>query len=385
MRREQPRRPVSSARLAWMEVRDYSLREIECREAFTNALQRDVVMSLVKLRDERTRIRNRIRDDLKNATGDYEEQVFSRVPKLKRSYHNRTHALEEHKKQEHAIAMQAKLLAESTRDAQPDPKPHPYAGPPPGSSQTNTSPLSPNSPSSERFLTPGGDSPPQPSPSPVPSVSFSSSVERERRGVTGRGRSGSGSLTALRDVADSRSKEVFSDIAAQGKKGFSAIMQRFAGGEEGAPSQPEPSAPPRRGSISRSANPMKGVKAKRDADEADKAYRAGVFHCESLRLRREKLQRSAIASVDEFNTELNATLLVTLRKFTNAAHGTAATLSQATDVITDALKRVNLDADSELVLGRSNRQPNYIGLGSPRSSITLRSCTRTSTSAHVDP
>jgi hypothetical protein len=30
------------------------------------------------------------------------------------------------------------------------------------------------------------------------------------------------------------------------------------------------------------------------ADDVDKAYRAGVFHLESLRLRREKVQQSAL-------------------------------------------------------------------------------------------
>lgn len=51
-----------------MEVRDYTQREIDSREALVNALREDVVNKLAALRDTQTRIRNRIREDLKTAT-----------------------------------------------------------------------------------------------------------------------------------------------------------------------------------------------------------------------------------------------------------------------------------------------------------------------------
>lgn len=58
----------STARRAWFEVRDYTQREIESREALVHALQSDVIAGLVSVRDTQTRIRNRIQEDLKNAT-----------------------------------------------------------------------------------------------------------------------------------------------------------------------------------------------------------------------------------------------------------------------------------------------------------------------------
>jgi hypothetical protein len=103
---------------------------------------------------------------------------------------------------------------------------------------------------------------------------------------------------------------VLSDLAAQSKKGFNAIMQKLGGDkaekdredyvvvghDEGSSS---PAGRPRHGSTSRGdpargMGTMRGVRIKREADEADKAYRAGVFHLESLRLRREKVRVSAV-------------------------------------------------------------------------------------------
>jgi len=262
-------------------------------------------------------------------------------------------ALEEHKKQEHAIAMQAKLLSEGSPTGTGNDRPHPYAS---SIASGHTTPAPINIAVADRSSDPEVTSPIPPSPSPVPSIGFQPLSPPERRGITGRARSGSGSLTALRDAADVKSKEVLSDIAAQGKKGFTAIMSRFAGEREGMqveiPSPVEQSRLVSRGSVSRNSGALKGVKIKRDAEDADKAYRQGVFECESRRLRREKTHQSALTSLSQFNDELNATLQVSLWAFSNAAHGTAATLAQSTNVINSALKNVNLAADTMLYRNR---------------------------------
>ena len=53
---------------------------------------------------------------------------------------------------------------------------------------------------------------------------------------------------------------------------------------------------------------VKGFKAKREAEEADKEYRRGVFHMETLRLQRERVGRSALASAEEFAFDLSSTM-----------------------------------------------------------------------------
>lgn len=381
-------RVTSSARRAWFEVRDYTQREIETREAFANALSADVLSPLIALRDTQTRIQNRIRDDLKDATGSYEEFAFSKVPKMQRSYRAKTQAVEDFKKQQHAIEMQAKLLAEQMPKELPDSKPHPYSshGHSPSTSSINNATGSwasglsdlgsgtpPNSAlaQSQQQQEQGAQSVP---PTPISPTADSRTFEMGHRslesrslghglsgGLSGRARSGSGSYAATMQAVDAKSKEVFSDIAAHSKKGFAAIMQRLGGEREGEmpPSMAvqEGTLPGatsvRRGSVRHHNNgAVKSAKIKRDAEEADKAYRTGVFHLESLRLRREKLQQSAITSLGQFNDELNATLLVTLRAFAHVSHGTAVTLGQTTDVVFKCFRGVDLTRDTQLFRSR---------------------------------
>ncbi|KLT40968.1 RhoGAP-domain-containing protein [Cutaneotrichosporon oleaginosum] len=393
-------RVTSSARRAWFEVRDYTQREIETREAFTNALQKDVLNPLVALRDTQTRIQNRIREDLKSATGAYEEYAHSKVPKMQRSYRAKTQAVEDFRKQQHAIEMQAKLLAEQVPKDLPETKPHPYsshghspstssvnnatgswgsglsdagAGTPPGNAQSpQTSQHPQHLPHPQQaYPQPPYQQQQQQQQSAISAPSDARSFERSHdqrtlghglsNSISGRARSGSGSYAATMQAVDAKSKEVFSDLAAHSKKGFAAIMQRLGGEREGegAPSIVTPestlgsaTSSVRRGSVRHNNGAVKSAKIKRDAEEADKAYRHGVFHVETLRLRREKLQQSAITSLSQFNDELNATLLITLRAYAHVSHGTAVTLGQSTDVVFRSLRGVDANRDKALFHSR---------------------------------
>lgn len=383
-------RVTSSARRAWFEVRDYTQREIETREAFSSALKADVLNPLVALRDTQTRIQNRIREDLKSATGSYEEYAHLKVPKMQRSYRAKTQAVEDFRKQQHAIEMQAKLLAEQVPKDLPETKPHPYSshGHSPSTSSINnatgswgsglselgsgTPPGNPQSPQSAQH--PHLPHPQPPYPQQQSAISSPSDVrpfERTTDGrtlghglsnsISGRARSGSGSYAATMQAVDAKSKEVFSDLAAHSKKGFAAIMQRLGGEREGelAPMAVAPestlggaTSSVRRGSVRHNNGAVKSAKIKRDAEEADKAYRHGVFHVETLRLRREKLQQSAVTSLSQFNDELNATMLVTLRAYAHVAHGTAVTLGQSTDVVFKSFRMVDPNRDKALFHSR---------------------------------
>ncbi|KAK4686696.1 glucosamine-phosphate N-acetyltransferase, partial [Tremellales sp. Uapishka_1] len=366
------RGPKSTARRAWQEVRDYTQREIEAREAMVGALKEDVVHRLVAVKETQSRIRQRIREDMKHSTEMYEEHALNKVPKLKKNYWAKCQALEDLKRQEHAVAMQAKLLSSApgspgTTTLQEHPFTH-VASPPSGpiSPPTTTAPLPPlsNPAIPPGFADVGPWTPGHGAPSS--SISFSPSAAVSKSNV-GRNRAGSGSGSAFEK--DSKSKDVLNDIAAQSKKGFNAFISRLGGdkgerdreegvggmpgsstgGDEGAGLQRKATSS---GSSSKAAGAMKGVKAKRDVDEADKAYRLGVFHLESLRLRREKLHSSAITSLEQFNEELNSTLQITLERYIDALHGTAATNAQATEVAREAVHKVNLERDMMLFRSR---------------------------------
>lgn len=384
------RRFASTTRKAWFEVRDYTEREIDSREAFIHALQTTVVAPLTGLRDTQTRIRNRIREGLKEATEQYESYVFSKVPKLEKTYRSKEQALEEIRKQEAAVAKQQLLLSEAN-PALPEKQPHPYMSaaasvrdghsiraPSISRSRRSSGSLesddpnfpSPNSPTSQSGLPPPSyhsaapsiHITPQQQQGYHPSALSPAATIPDRKtpihfsGVqSGRSRSGSASGLTLRDV-DARSKEIMNDLAAHGKKSFKSLMDRMAGDREGAPEKTTGDvalSPPdasglqgRRGSVrSHSISAMKSVKARREAEEADKAYRKGVFHTETLRLRREKLQTSAIQSLTDLNEELNINLRAALAQYVTHAHATAITLAQATEVAGAAIKRINLEQD----------------------------------------
>jgi Cdc6-like AAA superfamily ATPase len=97
-------------------------------------------------------------------------------------------------------------------------------------------------------------------------------------------------------------------------------------------------------------------------DVSDKAYRAGVFHLESLRLRREKVQQSALQvsipwntsltttnaqNLDSFSDDLNKQIKLAMERYIDTMHGTGATIAQSTEVARQAIESINLDQDSE--------------------------------------
>ncbi|KAK8843370.1 hypothetical protein IAR55_007027 [Kwoniella newhampshirensis] len=354
----------STTRRAWQEVRDYTQREIQSREALVGALKEDVVKELVKLKEEQTRIRHALKDNLKLANEMYEDHARGHLPKLKKAYYQKCQALEDHKRQEEAIAKQARLLSS------PSPSPgstplheHPFAIPSGPSYTTPPTANAPLPPMSNPALSQGlaETTTFSPSHSQASALAFSPNQREEKKhGNRLRASSASG--------GDTKPKDVLNDIAAQSKKGFSAFMQKLGGdkdrerdrdGHDGHATigglEAEPSVQ-RRGTANnanaKAMGAMRGVRVKREADEADKAYRLGVFHLESLRLRRDKLQVSAVTSLENFNDELSNKLRHSLESYIDTMHGTAATNAQATEVARVAIEGINLEQDIMLFRNR---------------------------------
>ncbi|WVW79250.1 hypothetical protein I302_101216 [Kwoniella bestiolae CBS 10118] len=343
----------TTARKAWQEVRDYTQREIQSREAMVGALREDVMKELVKLKDEQSRIRGALKDNMKLANEMYDDHARTQLPKLKKTYYHKCQALEDHKRQEHAIAMQARLLSTPSPPS-PASTPlheHPFAvpaGPSYISPPTSTPPL------------PAMSNPALSQPEPLHSTREDKKANRLRAGSASGG--------------ESKGKDVLNDIAQQSKKGFSAFMQKLGGDKDkdkdshkdkddyiivggGDGDLGGSGSLQRRGTGTSGANSnsnqkalsaMRAVKVKREADEADKAYRTGVFHLESLRLRREKLHASAMTSLETFNDELSKKLRLALESYMDAVHGTAATNAQATEVAKEAIDGINLEQDMML-------------------------------------
>lgn len=132
----------------------------------------------------------------------YKECADHTVPKLKKAYLKKCQELEEQKRQDQAIAMQAKLLADPINPGQ------------------SYSPLGTSAPdhSPSTYQSPPTSTPPLP-PSANPALVHIDLNEDNRAESQSRKRAGS--------VGQDKAKEVLSDLATQGKKQINAFMQRF--------------------------------------------------------------------------------------------------------------------------------------------------------------
>ncbi|WVO15309.1 hypothetical protein L204_102965 [Cryptococcus depauperatus] len=349
-----------TSRKAWAEVRDYTLREIEAREAMKEALTVDVVTELLRIKEQQTRIRNHLKDEIKKAEDNYDEHAKHDLPKLKKAYFQKCQALEDHKRQEHAIEMQARLLSTSQPPSPSALHGHPFAmgAGPEYTSPPTTTPLLPPMSNSNMTRTQTSDVAGRERPhTPGTSISISMPTKDQEKETKFGNRLRAGSASGL----ESKSRDVFNDLAAQGRKGFSAFMQKLGGDKEKEKDRDdghtvfsgvEGEGLQRRGTAgnanSKAMMAVRGAKIKREADEADKAYRMEVFHLESLRLCLEKLKASSIVHLEEFNDDLSTKLRTAMDNYIHIVHSTAITQAQAVDIPRAAVDSIDADYDMRL-------------------------------------
>ncbi|KAE9395908.1 RhoGAP-domain-containing protein [Gymnopus androsaceus JB14] len=75
------RSDMSTARVAWSEIRENIEREAQARQAFLHTLTSDIIGPLTTLKDTQERTRKRIKEDLKVSTSTYNEYAESRYTK----------------------------------------------------------------------------------------------------------------------------------------------------------------------------------------------------------------------------------------------------------------------------------------------------------------
>lgn len=203
--------------------------------------------------DTHERTRRRVKEDIKSSSSDYNDYRET-VQKLKKTYEKKYSELETHQKQSAAVDAQARLLQNSS-----------YIHP----TQSNSSTAS--------------DETPKPTSRPMsPDSTTTASAGKEM-------------------IAALKTKDW-----ASGKRHFNSLFKNIGNDHDrdskiiedptSINSGPKPSA-------------IKTAKAKREVDEADQSYRQAVFHLESLRLQRERLQGAAfvvcIFSFNIYDNQLN--------------------------------------------------------------------------------
>ncbi|KAJ7169513.1 hypothetical protein C8R46DRAFT_1217206 [Mycena filopes] len=265
------RSDLSTTRSAWNEVRDNVDRESQARQAFLSTLTVDVITPLTSLRETQERTRKRIKDDLKESGYAYNDFADNGLPKLKAKYAKKFAEVEDSRR----AAAAAPPLS---------PTPMTASGATDLKSAAPSAPLRVTSPQPLRAL--------------------------ERRP--------SGSAPSARNRSPS-SSTAFSDLAHHGKK----QLNQLRGFLEKSGSVKESL-----GGGGRENHALKTVRAKREADEADKEYRNGVHWLETLRLRRIKILESGYRSLEMFVQESSATVKKVLEKYTDNMTATTTTQTQ---------------------------------------------------------
>ncbi|KAF7367212.1 Glucosamine 6-phosphate N-acetyltransferase [Mycena sanguinolenta] len=279
------RSELSTTRSAWNEVRDNLDRESQAKQAFLSSLSVDVITPLTSLRETQERTRKRIKafaslfitelltktaiqEDLKASDSAYNDFAENGFPKLKAKYVKKFAEVEESKR----AAAAAPPLSPTPMTAD----------------HMNSKPAAPGAPIRVT------------SPQPLRAL--------ERRA--------SGGAMRARDRSPSAGTTTFADLAQHGKKQLNQLrgfLEKSGTVKEGGGR--EPSA-------------LKTVRAKREAEEADKDYRNGVHWLETLRLRRIKILESGYRSLEMFVQESSATVKNVLEKYTDNLTATFTTQAQ---------------------------------------------------------
>ncbi|EGO28450.1 hypothetical protein SERLADRAFT_445900 [Serpula lacrymans var. lacrymans S7.9] len=274
---------LNTARKAWSEVRDNVEREAQTRQAFLTTLTIDIVNPLNFLKETQERTRKRIKEDLKESSNSYNEFAENTLPKLKRTYLKKCQEVEDHK------ATVTSNTAPITSSHHHTPSYTPYLEQ--SSNAFSNSRSNPSLPTKPVVTTPHPLRP----------------LDRRPSGSMPSGRSRSPSTSTA-----------FSEFAQHGKKQLNQLITFL-----------DKSGTVKESLGGRSENTaLRTVRAKREADEADKEYRKGVHWLETLRLRRTKILEGAYKSLEMFVHDYSTTVKGVLDQYVDNMTATTMTQTQ---------------------------------------------------------
>ncbi|KAF5336909.1 hypothetical protein D9611_003445 [Ephemerocybe angulata] len=280
---------LSTVRSAWQEIVENVERESQARQAFLGTLSTDVINPLTALKDTQERTRKRIKEDIKESTAAYTEYAEAVLPKLKYRYAKKFSEVEDQKRAN---------------------APLPPTSPPPaadGASYMNH----------PKYNNGGPSRPSVAGPQPLRAL--------DRRP--------SGSGPSARNRSPS-SGTAFSDLAHHGKKQFNQIIGGLLD-KRGAPD----------GLGSRENQALRTVRAKREADEADKDYRKGIHWLETLRLRRTKILEGGYKSLEMFVEESAIVVKRALERYSDNLTATYTTQTQLSSHVRTFVDRISPEKD----------------------------------------
>ncbi|GAA5826228.1 hypothetical protein JCM3770_006114 [Rhodotorula araucariae] len=280
----------TSWRKAWVAMRTCVDDEVRAHTTTADGLDR-VVNKLTSFRDDRERSRRRIRDDLRSTASEWSEYKTV-VQRLRKSYERKVDELQHHEDAE-ALREQEHSPAQPGTKGDPGwPPEHwvPDASTLPGNRKRSDSAASAKAGASAS----DADSPPPSLLSPgLASPVFVS-------GAT----SSAAAPSAYRDAPTGK-QNVFEAIA---KRDWNADKHRVNSIVRAVGSLAKGNDPATALGPARQRSRQYSSKLKREAEQADRDYRSGIFQLETLRLQKIRVQTSARESLREFVLDLASNL-----------------------------------------------------------------------------
>ncbi|KZS93245.1 RhoGAP-domain-containing protein [Sistotremastrum niveocremeum HHB9708] len=303
-------RTPSTAKKAWREVRDNVDREADTRSAFAEVLRRDVIAPLTSLKETQERTRKRVKEDIKESMSAYQSYAENDLPKLKRQYLKKCQDVEDYKSAPQGSSNTTMPQSSGATESSAPVYQKPYT-------QQITSPI------------------PLRPPHRQPSLSQPN--------------------TRARSPSTSNSLQ---DLAHQGKKQLNQIISFLGEGKAGATTREVLGGRP--------DGALRGVRAKREADEADKEYRKAVHWLETLRLNRIKILEGGYKSLEIFAHECSYVMRKVLENYTSNLIAIARTAAQLGAHVTEAVAAISPDKD---VISISAQTPRSMALATPKRTL----------------
>ncbi|GAA5945255.1 uncharacterized protein JCM15063_003008 [Sporobolomyces koalae] len=287
----------TSWRQSWIEVRGSLEDEAQSHRMAAEGLDK-LVQKLTHFRDDRDRIRRRIREDLRTTATEYSDYKTV-VGRLRKAYERKVEELFHHEEAEHAKDDSGTKSPVANSEAGGWPPEH-WAP----SSDSVHFPLVKSRDRSDSSASSGKGVPDTTldldAGQASQHISFGSPPQASVF-VSGATSSSGSAPSAYRDPPTAK-QNVFEAIA---KRDWSTEKHRVnsivrAVGSLAKGNDSGVSLNSSKGARSR----QYGGKLKREAEEADRQYRAGIFQLETLRLQKQRVQASARESLREFVTEM---------------------------------------------------------------------------------
>ncbi|KAH7340392.1 hypothetical protein B0J17DRAFT_651170 [Rhizoctonia solani] len=330
----------SQARLAWREIRESLDREIQSRTAFCTAVNTDVIRPLRELRETQERTRQRIHEDMKESQSVYTDCAENQLPRAQKHYRRKCQEAEE-SRMAPAIPMPINPHASNN----PNNHGQPLFSP-------NQDTFSPP-PSYTNLHSPEAIVPGQTTPTPNAAANTSSS------GLASTTSRGDGPDRARSPPpAQAGPRAAIQDFTQSSKKGLNQLKSFLDGKRDGGGSLREGSE--------RGNSALRNVRARREAEEADKEYRKVVYKLETLRRWRGNVIRAGFTSLETFMVDLSHDAIKVLQKYTDALIATSTTNAQLASQAQSVISIVNPERE---VLAAHQLIPEHISRVLPKRTL----------------